>query len=302
MTAGDERIGRWHPGERLVPSVSRALVVQMDRAVGALEESGTPPGLVIHTTRKAIKRSRALLRLLRDLLGPDAFRKDNVALRDVGRQLAELRDAAVVVDTLDLHRTDLETAVGAESLIGIRFCVVAALESQGDATALRSEAAGALGAARARFKRLTVDSADGEFVAFAAGLRRVYRNGRKAMRGAAVSGRVREFHEWRKRVKYLRYQLEHLGLVEPEIIAGAIAQLRHVDELLGNAHDLWLLAGSIEDCCPDPGQRAAVVDLAETKRHHLEGTALQAGQPFYTDKPGAFVNQLGSYWQALPRN
>ena len=285
-----------------MPSISRALVVQMDRAVALLEEAGTPSELAIHTTRKAIKRSRGLLRLLRDLPGSDAYRVENLTLRDLGRQLADLRDAAVVVDTLDRYGTDIEAAVGTRVLGGIRSCVGAALESQDDVTTIRLDVSRALGTARARYTTLFDDAADEEFAALAAGLRRAYRGGRNVMRVAAASGRVGEFHEWRKRVKYLRYQLEHLCLLEPELIAGGIAQLLRIDQLLGDAHDLWLLAGSIEDRCPVNGQRAVVMAVLDTKRRHLEQNALEVGAPFYADGPGAFASELAAYWRAATSN
>ena len=302
MTSEDRNIGRWIPGARLVPSIRDELVVQMDRAVAALGEAGTPPELAIHTTRKAIKRSRGLLRLLRGVLEPDAYRRENRALRDAGRGLGSLRDAVVVVDTLDLHGTELEAAVGSAVLTRIRSCLVAALESPDDVMAARSDVARVLGDARVRYTSLTAGAGDEGFSSVGAGLRRVYRGGRKAMRVAAASGRVGDFHEWRKSVKYLRYQLEHVCLIEPDMMASHIAQLDGLGELLGDAHDLWLFGRSVERCCPEPEQRRAVVNMVHTKRHALESTALEIGNPLYADQPGVFADELGSYWQAVASN
>ena len=299
MTNDDGTIGRWVSGSRLLPSIRDELVVQMVRAVAALDEAGTPPELAIHTTRKAIKRSRGLLRLLRGVLVPEAYRRENRALRDAGRRLGSLRDAVVVVDTLDLYAMELEAAVGSAVLTRIRSCLVAAFESHDDVTASRSNVAGVLGDARVRYAALTVGAVDEGFSPVSTGLRRGYRNGRKAMRVASASGRVGDFHEWRKSVKYLRYQLEHLCLIEPDMISGRIAQLDRLGELLGDAHDLWLFAGSIERCCSQPEQRTAVVNMVHTKRHTLESTALTVGGPLYADGPTAFADELGSYWQAV---
>ena len=49
----------------------------------------------MHETRKALKRLRALVRLLREELGEQAFERENAALRDVARRLAGARDAEV---------------------------------------------------------------------------------------------------------------------------------------------------------------------------------------------------------------
>src|SRR5271154_2091879 len=55
----------------------------------------------IHDARKQVKELRYVLRLARDELGRKAYRRENRALRDGARPLAQLRDAAVLIDTLD---------------------------------------------------------------------------------------------------------------------------------------------------------------------------------------------------------
>ena len=55
----------------------------------------------VHETRKALKRLRALLVLLRPELGAKRYARENAALRDCGRRLAGARDAEVMLGTLD---------------------------------------------------------------------------------------------------------------------------------------------------------------------------------------------------------
>jgi CHAD domain-containing protein len=47
----------------------------------------------IHEARKAVKRARAALRLMRDALPQAAYRRENAALRDASRPLSSVRDA-----------------------------------------------------------------------------------------------------------------------------------------------------------------------------------------------------------------
>lgn len=60
----------------------------------------TDPAELVHEARKAVKRMRALARLLRDELGEQEFSRVNSSLRDAGRRLAGARDAEVRLATL----------------------------------------------------------------------------------------------------------------------------------------------------------------------------------------------------------
>src|SRR5258708_37043741 len=54
----------------------------------------------IHEARKSIKKTRALLKLMRMELG-DCFDRDNIRLREIGQQLSEIRDAAAMLEVFE---------------------------------------------------------------------------------------------------------------------------------------------------------------------------------------------------------
>ncbi len=74
-----------------------------DRAAAATKAPAGGPSTqeAIHETRKALKRLRALVRLLREELGEQQFKREHAILRDAARRLAGARDAEVMVGTLD---------------------------------------------------------------------------------------------------------------------------------------------------------------------------------------------------------
>ena len=55
----------------------------------------------IHSSRKKIKKARAILRLIRDELPVRTFRSENLLLRDAARPLNTVRDAKILMDALD---------------------------------------------------------------------------------------------------------------------------------------------------------------------------------------------------------
>src|SRR4051794_31867359 len=81
--------------------VGRILRKQVGKALEALNTDGPLADEVVHDARKRLKKARALLRLLREALGPRIYRRENACLRDAGRPLTEVRDAKVLVDTFD---------------------------------------------------------------------------------------------------------------------------------------------------------------------------------------------------------
>ena len=90
---------RLEGGEYLAAGLQRVSLEQLDHAVAALER--LPPDMGIHEARKAMRRVRALLRLVRDVIGDRVYRAENVWLRDSGRKIGSSRDATVMVQTLD---------------------------------------------------------------------------------------------------------------------------------------------------------------------------------------------------------
>ena len=74
---------------------------------------GEEPAKSIHSTRKDLKKLRALLRLVRGELGEDLYRSENERYREVGQSLSATRDAQVKAETLRslLEPSELEPAV-----------------------------------------------------------------------------------------------------------------------------------------------------------------------------------------------
>src|SRR5438105_13788783 len=82
------------PGERMADGVRRIARGQLDLAMELLEQSGTGDlSESIHAARTALRRLRALVRVARDALGEQTYRRENEIFRDAGRALSTVRDA-----------------------------------------------------------------------------------------------------------------------------------------------------------------------------------------------------------------
>jgi CHAD domain-containing protein len=211
-------------GERLGAGLRRIALGQLDVAIEMLEgdERGLSPEQRVHEARKALKRLRALLRLVQDGLGDATYEREHELLRRCGTQLAKARDAEVLLATLDGLIERKPKQLGARGAVQR---LRAQLQSERDGAAALTLADGAtptgvLGDLRAmRVRVSTWELADELGVeAIEPALTRLYAKGRRRMRRAQRArgdrARARKLHEWRKRVKDLRYVAEVLERAE----------------------------------------------------------------------------------------
>jgi CHAD domain-containing protein len=291
------------PGEPLPEALRRIALGQLDLAIELLGGESTGGGTLdkeaIHDIRKALKRLRALVRLLRTELGEQQYKREHAILRDAAQRLAGARDAEVMVGTLDalLQRHPRELG-RRRQLLELRKRLVAERIAAERATlgdrATRGEVLRELSGLRERARQWDLPERPG-IALVERDLRRIYRDGRKRKRRVArgKGGATRATHAWRKRVKDLRYAAEILGQRPLAPRADKLA------ELLGEEHDLAVLAGLL----PQPGRapfkgkrgrraRKALLARIARRRRHLRKRALHEGDRLYRRKPKRFARRV----------
>lgn len=282
----------------------RMALGQLDIAIDALagSEAKSSPEKRVHEARKALKRLRALLRLLRDELGEQTYERESELLRETGRRLAGARDAAVLLSTLeDLIARHPGKLAGRRGVLRLRTRLQH--ERDGAAELALADSATHAGAlAELRAMRVRVGEWElaepGGIEAVEPALERLYGKGRKRLRRAAKAKggarRTRTLHEWRKRVKDLRYVAEMLG-------ARKLAKRADdLGELLGEEHDLAVLAQRVRReakggrASGAPGRRARklLLRLIARRRKKLRKRALRDGGRLYGRKPARFVRRV----------
>jgi CHAD domain-containing protein len=274
---------------------------------GALDEltgrDGDSRDEAVHDARKRFKKVRAVLRLVRDELGAKAYRRENHSFRDAARPLTEVRDAKVLVDTLDKLAKQYAGQLSADEVDRVRQ------QLQADRRAVRTrvlDTDGALGrvadaveGARARLKDWPIKHRGWQ--ALRGGLKRVYGSGRRAFTTAAADPTDENLHELRKQAKYLRHQLEVLEPVWPEIMKDFAGQVHELGDLLGDDHDLAVLRQTLAGDPERFGGAPAldpVFGLIERRRHELREAGLALGRRIYHDTTGNFVAGIRDYWRA----
>jgi len=244
----------------------------------------------VHDVRKRFKKVRAALRLLREAIGDDAYHDTNLAFRDAARPLTRVRDAQMLVPTLD-------ALVGEDTSVDTIRSVLRAAEEETSRRVLRDARAFAVvrDFAKSALARETTRAFEGDGLAVAHGLRRVYRDARRAFARASETPSVETLHEWRKQTKYLWHALRFDDA--PEQVTNAAHELSRV---LGDDHDLAVLKQTL---AADPtafgGHRALKPLFArvDDKRSALEQQAFTLGRQLFAAPPavfGARVEQVAS--------
>lgn len=274
------------------------------RAAKALERLDRPTedelAAAIHGARKDLKKQRTLLRLVRGELGAELFAAENRRYRDAGRLLSRSRDAEVKLKTLVALRTSAEetlpaaeTALWESELEAERDAAVAA--PGGELAARIERARKAIAAGRDRVDEWPLRGDAWGLVG--PGLRRCYRDGRRGMKLVRKGAAADDAHAWRKRVKDLWYQLRLLQEAWPEPLQATADEAHALAELLGDHHDLAVLAEDLSSRWGVSGKEAFEAAI-EHRQQELLGAALAIAARLYAEKPKAFSRRLEAYWLA----
>lgn len=192
-------------GEPIQNAVTRIASEQTDKALTAIENEDNIHE-VIHDIRKRGKKLRALLRLVRNDTGKDFYKKWNTYYRDLARRISDLRDVQTMIESLSALNDKYDNKFPG---LTFEFAMTALHEKKRllvEKHLLREDVvAGILEDLRESKVEISdwpvSDSQD--FRVIAPGLKRVYQRGYKAFGKAYKEPTAKNFHEFRKRVKYL---------------------------------------------------------------------------------------------------
>jgi CHAD domain-containing protein len=260
-----------------VQSVREAAIGQVQHAIHSLEKQRNDES--VHTARKACKRARAALRLMRFALGTPVYRSLNRRIRDAAKPLTSLRDASVLKDSLDaLHTRCPELR---QALITSYRTQRTAFEADGWQTSLAN--------LRSSLEQLESSrSFSSETVSAIAGARKVYKAGRTTS-VRAKSGTDEGLHEWRKQAKYLLSEFAILRAVFQVRFKKRRGAAHTLAEILGEDHDLAVLATIVSK---QRIRRPALKKEIEKRRAELQHQARRVGAKLYRTAPRRFERKI----------
>lgn len=280
------------PLARALARVGRGLVAA---ARDSLSHVGDDPVLAVHDARRDIRSARAVLRLMRRVLGEEAYREQNEVLGRAARLLSPHRDAHVLAGAFD------RLLVGAGDPDPARSPALRgllAVDSAPDEGSLVMASASAL-VELERFDAAVESwprTGDDLGTAIAAGFEHCLRRSRKSARRAEAEPTGPNLHELRKRSKDVRDQLRVLMPRAPGRFARLERRFSRVTDLLGDGRDQLLLAEALGRVGAShvslAGAAGALREAALARHRGLTERALAASAEAVSTPPRRITRRL----------
>jgi CHAD domain-containing protein len=269
------------------------LVTAFSRILSAAKRcarlAAADPVAATHEYRKAIRRARAVVSLLRPALGKTAASGLRGELRRAFRETGPLRDADILLAALraapgeDPDRAVIEQQLEAERQSRVDPAAVADVLRRG--ARVLSPLPSAL--------RVTLPSAF-SVSDLERGLARSFRRTRNALTSAVASRLDAHLHGWRKRVKELRYQVELLASTGSPELKKREKALGSLAQDLGDVTDLIVLRGELArrrltgSLPPAP----ALDEWLDGEIRDRSGRLLSRGEEMFTESPRDFARHV----------
>ncbi len=279
-------------------NVTQLIQERIDSCRAALKNT-EDPHQGVHQARKDLKRIRALCRMVRTETGNKAYKAANYYFRDVARLLSDARDTAVVIEPLQ----KLEPHVDTENQVVLQKAKHHFSGKKGAFTRININ------------QELLLQKVEDElknaedyynfrsfkrkgFKAIAPGLEKAYSHARHSMKRAYAKKSDKYFHEWRKQVKYLRYQLDALQPLWPRMLSAWEKELHQLTDLLGEDHDLDVLRDQFRNMEWEEGMNPkAILKTIKARRKALRKQAHPLAQKLFHQRPTDFVTMIRDYWK-----
>jgi CHAD domain-containing protein len=251
----------------------------------------------VHEVRKALKRWRALMRLLAHAIGEPADQMRAEA-RELMRTLSGARDAQSALDALnDLGKSDLPFSPTSSETIRARLSEIRdAAEKTSFTKDMRERLARYLDYATLSLERWPLKTID--FGTVADGLISTYRRARQLVPDNWPNAEPEHLHDLRRRVVEHRHQMDLIEPLWPRLGKVWAEEAQRLRNQLGFCQDLAMLARFTAPHEPLAPWRSRLTPLIEQRRAaHLKTAARIAGRLF-AEKPKAFRRRIAALWSA----
>jgi CHAD domain-containing protein len=275
-------------------AAARSIIADGRRALTDPELSAPE---AVHEVRKALKRWRALLRLLGRPLGEQADQMRSEA-RELMRGIAGARDAQSALDALsDLRKADLPLSPTSVETIRARLTERRdAAEAKAFTKTMRDQLSRYFDYATLSLERWPLKAIDFDIVTD--GLTATYRRARQLVPDSWSDAEAEHLHDLRRRVVEHRHQMDLVEPLWPRLGKVWAEEAQRLRNRLGSCQDLAVLA---ELTAPHqllaPWRSRLAPLIAARRGAHLKTAQRVAGRLF-AEKPKAFKQRIAALWSA----
>jgi len=275
-------------------AAARSVIADGRRALSDQELSDPE---AVHEVRKALKRWRALMRLLARPLGEQADQMRAEA-RELMRAIAGARDAQSALDALaDLRKADMPFSPTSTETIRTRLTEMRdAAGATSFTKTLRERLTRYLDYATLSLERWPLKAIDFETITDA--LTSTYRRARQLAPDDWTGAEAEHLHDLRRRVVEHRHQMDLIEPLWPRLGKVWAEEAQRLRNRLGACQDLAVLANFTAPHQPLAPWRSRLAPIIDARRQaHLKTAERLAGRLF-AEKPKAFRRRIAALWSA----
>jgi len=279
-------------------AAARSIIADGRRALTDPELSAPE---AVHEVRKALKRWRALLRLLGQPLGDQADQMRSEA-RELMRDIADARDIQAALDALsDLRKADLPLSPTSVETIRTRLTEKRdAVEARAFTKTMRDRLSRYFDYATLSLERWPLKAID--FDTVTDGLTSTYRRARQLLPDAwsdsDADADAEHLHDLRRRVVEHRHQMDLVEPLWPRLGKVWAEEAQRLRNRLGSCQDLAVLTELTTPHQMLAPWRSRLAPLVMARRGaHLKTAQRLAGRLF-AEKPKAFRQRISALWSA----
>src|SRR5512144_916853 len=275
-------------------AAARSIIADGRRALTDPELSAPE---AVHEVRKALKRWRALLRLLGRPLGEQADQMRSEA-RELMRGIAGARDAQSALDARSaLRKADLPLSPTSVETIRARLTERRdAAEAKAFTKTMRDRLSRYFDYATLSLERWPLKAID--FDTVTDGLTATYRRARQLLPDSWSDAEAEHLHDLRRRVVEHRHQMDLVEPLWPRLGKVWAEEAQRLRNRLGSCQDLAVLT---ELTAPHqllaPWRSRLAPLIAARRGAHLKTAQRVAGRLF-AEKPKAFRQRIAALWSA----
>jgi CHAD domain-containing protein len=251
----------------------------------------------VHEVRKALKRWRALLRLLGRPLGEQADQM-RMEARELMRAVAGARDAQSALDALgDLRKAEMPFSPTSAETIRARLTEMRdAAEAKSFTKTMRDRLSRYLDYATLSLERWPLKAID--FDTVTDGLTSTYRRARQLVPDGWSDAEAEHLHDLRRRVVEHRHQMDLVEPLWPRLGKVWAEEAQRLRNQLGACQDLAVLTSLTAPHGQLAPWRSRLLPLIEDRRRAHLKTAQRLSGRLFAEKPKAFRRRIAALWSA----
>lgn len=284
--------------------LKKTLELQLLYVNSLFSPSPKDTGKAIHEARQTYKKCRAILRLMRDAMGYASYYRENISLREMQRELSRIRDADVQYTLFKRLTKSYPKYCRKAWFTSIIENARMNYDQEMNRFLETDKAADISSYTRSKAAQIQQYELTGEgFEIIEDGLSRIYRQGREM--GKMIFSQEAdpyEIHAFRKKAKYLQYQLSYLRTISKALFKAMSTTMEQLTENLGYYNDLHIACTRIQEYAEENKLTHKKLGLLVSRlREEMQKTKSETKKVYellYVEKPNHFIKRISRYWES----